>query len=125
MATTRGQAHPGDHTTDRPGDALRAAARRSPRLLVPTNTTNAATTAQYQRDGDTNSPTMIAKLVGAVALLLVPGATVRRLVADVLSHDLLGPSDGSLTRHVVAGTAEFASGNRTFVAVYVGMHGVW
>jgi uncharacterized membrane protein len=64
------------------------------------------------------------ELVGAVALLLVSGATVRRLVADVLSHDLLGPPDGSLARHFVAGTAEFASGNRTFVVVYVGLHGV-
>ena len=30
------------------------------------------------------------------------------------TRDLLGPPDGSLTRHFVAGTAEFASGDRTF-----------
>jgi uncharacterized membrane protein len=65
-----------------------------------------------------------AELVGAVALLLVPAATVHRLVADVVSRDLLGPPDGFLTRHLVAGTAEFASGNRTFVLVYLGLHGV-
>jgi uncharacterized membrane protein len=59
-----------------------------------------------------------------VALLLVSGATVQRLVVDVLSRDLLGPPDGTLTRHFVAGTAEFASGNRTFAVVYVGLHGV-
>jgi uncharacterized membrane protein len=64
------------------------------------------------------------ELVGAVALLLVPAATVHRLVADVVSRDLLGPPDGFLTRHLVAGTAEFASGNRTFVLVYLGLHGV-
>jgi uncharacterized membrane protein len=65
-----------------------------------------------------------AELVGAVALLLVPTATVERLVAEVVSRDLLGPPDGFLTRHLVAGTAEFASGDRTFVLVYLGLHGV-
>lgn len=65
-----------------------------------------------------------AELIGAVALLLVSGATVQRLVADVLSHDLLGPPGGSLARHFVAGTAEFASGNRTFAVVYLGLHGM-
>ncbi len=65
-----------------------------------------------------------AELLGAVALLLVSGATVHRLVADVLSRDLLGPPDGSLARHFVAGTAQFASGNRTFAVVYLALHGV-
>ena len=65
-----------------------------------------------------------AELVGAVALLLVPAATVQHLVAEVVSRDLLGPPDGFLTRHLVAGTAEFASGDRTFVLVYLGLHGV-
>lgn len=55
----------------------------------------------------------------AVALLLVSGATVQRLVADVLSRDLLGPPDGWLARHFVAGTAEFASGNRRLGAAAV------
>ncbi len=64
------------------------------------------------------------ELIGAVALLLVSGATVHRLVVDVISHDLLGPPDGSLARHFAAGTAEFASGNRTFAVVYLGLHGV-
>jgi uncharacterized membrane protein len=49
---------------------------------------------------------------------------VQRLVAEVVSRDLLGPPDGFLTRHLVAGTAEFASGDRTFVLVYLGLHGV-
>jgi uncharacterized membrane protein len=65
-----------------------------------------------------------AELVAALALLLVPAATVHRLVAEVVSRDLLGPPDGFLTRHLVAGTAEFASGSRTFVLVYLGLHGV-
>src|SRR5687767_15634706 len=65
-----------------------------------------------------------AELVGAVALLLVPAATVHRLVAEIVSRDLLGPPDGFLTRHLVAGTAEFASGSRAFVLVYLGLHGV-
>jgi uncharacterized membrane protein len=64
------------------------------------------------------------ELVAAVALLLVPAAAVQRLVAEVVSRDLLGPPDGFLTRHLVAGTAEFASGDRTFVLVYLGLHGV-
>ena len=64
------------------------------------------------------------ELAAAVALLLVPAATVHRLVAEVVSRDLLGPPDGFLTRHLVAGTAEFAACNRTFVLVYLGLHGV-
>ena len=65
-----------------------------------------------------------AELIAAVALLVVSKATVQRLVADVLSRDLLGPPDDSLARHFVASTAEFASGNRTFAVVYLGLHGV-
>ncbi len=65
-----------------------------------------------------------AELIGAVVLLLVPAATVHRLVAEIVSRDLLGPPDGFLTRHLVAGTAEFASGSRAFVLVYLGLHGV-
>src|SRR4029077_10995410 len=38
-------------------------------------------------------------------------------------HDLLGPPDGSLTRHFVAGTAEFASGDPTFAVLYLLLHG--
>jgi uncharacterized membrane protein len=66
----------------------------------------------------------VGDLVGAVGLLLLPGASMHRLVADVVSRDVLGPPDGSLARHFVAGTAEFTSGNRTFVTVYLGLHGV-
>lgn len=65
-----------------------------------------------------------AELVVAVVLLLVPQQAVARLVADVVTRDLLGPPDGTLARHVVAGTAEFASGNRTFVLVYLVLHGL-
>jgi uncharacterized membrane protein len=65
-----------------------------------------------------------AELIGAVALLLVPAAAVQRLVAEVVSRDMLGPPDGFLARHLVAGTAEFASGDRTFVLVYLGLHGI-
>jgi uncharacterized membrane protein len=55
---------------------------------------------------------------------VVPAAAVHQLVADVLARDLLGRPDGFLARHLVAGTAEFASGNRTFVVLYLGLHGV-
>ena len=65
-----------------------------------------------------------AELVGAVVLLLISAAAVHQLVADVLARDLLGPPDGFLARHLVAGTAEFASGNRTFAVLYLGLHGV-
>jgi uncharacterized membrane protein len=64
-----------------------------------------------------------AELVAAVVLLLVPAAAVDRLVAEVVSRDLLGPPDGFLARHLMAGTAEFASGNRAFVLAYLGLHG--
>lgn len=64
------------------------------------------------------------ELIGAIVLLLVPGSAVHQLVAEIVSRDLLGPPDGFLARHLVAGTAEFASGNRTFVVVYLGLHGV-
>lgn len=64
------------------------------------------------------------ELVAAVVLLLVPAAAVHRLVAEVVSRDLLGPPDGFLTRHLVAGTDEFASGNRSFVLAYLAVHGI-
>jgi uncharacterized membrane protein len=63
------------------------------------------------------------ELVAAIVLLAVPAAFVQELVEGVLARDLLGPPDGSLARHFVAGTAEFASGNRTFAVVYLGLHG--
>jgi len=64
------------------------------------------------------------ELVGGIVLLLIPQAEVQKLVAAVVTRDLLGPPDGSLARHFVAGTAEFASGNRTFAVVYLLLHGV-
>lgn len=64
------------------------------------------------------------ELIGAVVLLIIPTGTVQTLISDVLSHDLLGPPDGSLAKHFVSGTAEFASGNRTFAVVYLGLHGI-
>ena len=63
------------------------------------------------------------ELVAAVVLLLA-GAQVPRLVADVVTHDLLGPSDGTLARHLVAGTAEFASGDQPLVVAYLALHAV-
>jgi uncharacterized membrane protein len=65
-----------------------------------------------------------AELVIAVVLMLVPGATVHRLVADALARDLLGSADGWPARHVVTITDEFAAGNRTFAVVYLALHGV-
>lgn len=64
------------------------------------------------------------ELIGAVVLLTISGQAVHRLVADVLARDLVGPPDGTLARHLVAGTEEFASGNRTFAVAYLGLHGV-
>jgi uncharacterized membrane protein len=64
------------------------------------------------------------ELVGALLLLLIPGAALHELISGVVARDLLGPPDGSLARHFVAGTAEFASGNRTFVVIYLGLHGI-
>ncbi|GAA0926342.1 DUF2127 domain-containing protein [Pseudonocardia zijingensis] len=64
------------------------------------------------------------ELVAAAVLLLVPAAALNQLVAEIVSHDLVGPPDGFLARHLVAGTAEFASGNRTFVLVYLALHGI-
>ena len=64
------------------------------------------------------------ELIMAVVLLALPQQAVHRLVADVVTRDLLGPPDGALSRHFVAGTAEFASGNRTFVLLYLALHGV-
>lgn len=65
-----------------------------------------------------------AELMIAIVLLVIPQADVHRIVADVVTRDLLGPPDGSLSRHFVSGTAEFASGNRTFAVVYLALHGV-
>jgi uncharacterized membrane protein len=66
----------------------------------------------------------VAELVGAVVLFLIPTAAVQGIIDTILARDLLGPPDGSLARHFVAGTAEFASGNRTFAVAYLGLHGV-
>jgi uncharacterized membrane protein len=65
-----------------------------------------------------------AELILAIVLLLVSTATVHRLVADVLARDLLGSADGPLAQHVVTVTDAFATGNRTFAVVYLGLHGV-
>ncbi|WNV86040.1 DUF2127 domain-containing protein [Umezawaea sp. Da 62-37] len=65
-----------------------------------------------------------AELLGALFLLLVPGAAIHRLVADVLAHDLLGPPDGTLARHLSTAADEFTSGRPTFAVVYLALHGV-
>jgi uncharacterized membrane protein len=64
------------------------------------------------------------ELIGALVLLAVPGAALHTLVNTIVSRDLLGPPDGSLARHFEAGTAGFASGNRTFPVIYLGLHGM-
>jgi uncharacterized membrane protein len=64
------------------------------------------------------------ELVGGITLLLVPQAEVQKAITAVVARDLLGPPDGSLARHFVAGTAEFASGDRTFAVAYLLLHGV-
>ena len=64
------------------------------------------------------------ELVVALVLFVLPRADVPRLIGDAVIHDLLGPPDGALARHFVAGTAEFASGNRTFVLAYLVLHAV-
>jgi len=65
-----------------------------------------------------------AELIVAMVLLLVSAATVHRLVADVLARDLLGSADGPLAQHVATVTDGFATGNRTFAVVYLGLHGM-
>lgn len=64
------------------------------------------------------------ELIGGVLLLLVSQTEVQKLITAVVTHDLLGPADGSLSQHFVAGTAEFASGQRTFAVAYLLLHGV-
>jgi uncharacterized membrane protein len=63
------------------------------------------------------------ELVGGVLLLLVSQTEVQKVITVVVTHDLLGPPDGSLSRHFVAGTAQFASGDRTFAVLYLLLHG--
>ena len=65
-----------------------------------------------------------AELIGAVLLMLVSSDLVQRIIGHIVSHDLLGPPEGSMSRHFVVGTHEFASGNRAFAIVYLGLHGV-
>ena len=64
------------------------------------------------------------ELIGAITLLFVTQQEVQRVVTAVVAHDLLGPPDGSLARHFIAGTAEFASGNRAFAITYLALHGI-
>lgn len=65
-----------------------------------------------------------AELLGAVALVLVSGDWLHRAVAQILARDLIGPPDGTLARHLTEGVDRFAGGDRTFVVVYLGLHGV-
>ena len=65
-----------------------------------------------------------AELILAVVLQLVSTAMVHSLVADVLARDLLGPPDGRLARRFATATDAFATGERTFAVVYLGLHGV-
>lgn len=65
-----------------------------------------------------------AELLVALALAVVPGAEIHRLVADVLARDLLGSADRPLARHVQTVSDAFANGNRTFAVVYLGLHGL-
>ncbi|MBN9735384.1 MULTISPECIES: DUF2127 domain-containing protein [unclassified Pseudonocardia] len=64
-----------------------------------------------------------AELLAAVALLLVSGDWLHHVVARILARDLVGPLDGTLARHLVAGTDAFAGGDRTFAVVYLALHG--
>jgi uncharacterized membrane protein len=59
----------------------------------------------------------------ALVLGLLPQTTVHELVAAVLARDLLGPPDGSLARHALTLTDQFATGNRTFAVLYLALHG--
>ena len=45
------------------------------------------------------------ELVGGITLLLVSQAAVQKAITAVVARDLLGPPDGSLARHFVAGTS--------------------
>ena len=65
-----------------------------------------------------------AELLGAIALLLVSGDWMHRVVVLVLARDLVGPPDAPPARHLVRAVDEFASGDRTFVVVYLALHGV-
>ncbi|MEK6438544.1 DUF2127 domain-containing protein [Pseudonocardia sp. T1-2H] len=65
-----------------------------------------------------------AELIGAVILLVVSGAAVHGIVGEVLARDLLGPPNGTLASHFVAGTGEFVSGDRSFPVLYLALHGV-
>jgi uncharacterized membrane protein len=64
------------------------------------------------------------ELVGAVLLTVLPTVWVQSVIANVVSHDLLGPPNGSLTQHFITGTKQFAAGNRTFAISYLALHGV-
>lgn len=65
-----------------------------------------------------------AELLGAIALLLVSGDWMHRVVAQVLARDLLGPPDAPLARHLTGAVDDVTGGGRTFVVVYLALHGV-
>ncbi|GAA1391626.1 DUF2127 domain-containing protein [Pseudonocardia kongjuensis] len=65
-----------------------------------------------------------AELLAAIALLLVSGDRLHRVVAQVLARDLLGPPDAPLARHLTTAVDDVAGGGRTFVIVYLALHGV-
>lgn len=65
-----------------------------------------------------------AELLGAVALLVVSGDWMHRVVAVILARDLLGPPDAPPARHLVTAIDDVAGGDRTFVVAYLGLHGL-
>ena len=62
--------------------------------------------------------------ITALVLGLVPSTTVDKLVAELISRELLGPPDDSLSRHLLTLTDQFTAGSRTFAVVYLGLHAV-
>ncbi|ANY08038.1 hypothetical protein AFB00_19035 [Pseudonocardia sp. HH130630-07] len=44
-------------------------------------------------------------------------------MARILARDLVGPPDGTLARHFVAGTDAVSGDGRTFAVVYLAVHG--
>lgn len=66
-----------------------------------------------------------AQLVGALVLLFLPSSVITNFVHSVVTRDLLGDPNGTLSQHLQVAAQHFADGStRTFAIVYLLLHAV-
>ena len=64
------------------------------------------------------------EVVGGVLLLVVAPARITRWAKSITQHELGTDRNDFVARHILRSPHDFASGGRTFAAVYLLVHGV-